>query len=690
MHLPFFQAGTASRRPARFQDLQASAAAVALLIAATAASAAQRQDLSQLPPAPATLGAAAAVHERLGLAAQDLQAQRSKTYANGRTVTRYQQHYQGIPLWGEAIVSQQDAGLAAPSLHGQLVRQIEQDLPDIRPSLSQQAALALAKGRSGFAQHASQEEAQLWIKLDGQGRARLVWALSFMLHGNKPARPHFLIDARSGEILEQWEGLTTNNATGPGGNLKTGKYEYGVNFGYLDVNASCQMDNANVTTINLNGGTNGSTPFLFTCPRNEFKQINGAYSPLNDAHYFGGVVFAMYQNWLGQRPLTQKLQMKVHYGSGYENAFWDGQAMFFGDGANTFYPLVSLDVTSHEVSHGYTQQNSNLQYSGQSGGINEAFSDMAGEAAKYYMRGSNDFKVGYDIMKGAGALRYMNNPPQDGRSIDHTSQYYDGLDVHYSSGVYNKAFYLLATSAGWNTRKAFEVFADANHLYWTATTNFSGGVCGVERSASNRGYNVADVTRAFNTVGAACLPPLPSDAGTKCADENGTCSFTGVRAVSYGYQPTFFRKFANGSLACNNATFGDPASGKAKSCYVGSTAYTACASENGTCSFSGRRLVVYGAGNRFTSRVSNGPVACNNATFGDPAPGVVKACHVSPETYTTCASEGGTCSVSGAHLVIYGANSGYSVRDFNAPLSCSNATFGDPQGGITKACHVKD
>ena len=161
MHLPFFQAGTASRRPARFQDLQASAAAVALLIAATAASAAQRQDLSQLPPAPATLGAAAAVHERLGLAAQDLQAQRSKTYANGRTVTRYQQHYQGIPLWGEAIVSQQDAGLAAPSLHGQLVRQIEQDLPDVRPSLSQQAALALAKGRSGFAQHASQEEAQL-------------------------------------------------------------------------------------------------------------------------------------------------------------------------------------------------------------------------------------------------------------------------------------------------------------------------------------------------------------------------------------------------------------------------------------------------------------------------------------------------------------------------------------------------
>ncbi|MDL5033241.1 M4 family metallopeptidase [Pelomonas sp. APW6] len=683
------QTQTSLSRTGRAGQLRSCAAAAALLMGSVAALAAQRVDVSLLPAPAATLGAAVDLPAHLGLAAQDLQAQRSKTYASGRTVTRYQQLHQGIPVWGEAIVAQQDAGAAAPALQGQLVRQIGQDLPSVRPTLSQQAALALARGRAAAAQQASQEEAQLWIKLDGQGRARLVWALSFMVHGKQPARPHFLIDAHSGEVLEQWEGLTTNNATGPGGNAKTGQYEYGVNYGYLDVTASCQMDNANVTTINLNGGTSGTTPFQFTCPRNTVKTINGAYSPLNDAHYFGGVVFNMYQNWLGQRPLTQKLQMKVHYGSSYENAFWDGQAMYFGDGASTFYPLVSLDVTSHEVSHGYTQQNSNLQYSGQSGGINEAFSDMAGEAAKYYMRGSNDFKVGYDIMKSSGALRYMYNPPLDGRSIDHTSQYYNGLDVHYSSGVYNKAFYLLATTAGWTTRKAFEVFADANHLYWTSTTDFQGGVCGVERSASNRGYNVTDVTRAFNTVGAACLPSQPSDS-SKCADENGTCTFTGVRAVSYGSPSTYFRKFANGSQACNNASFGDPTPGKVKSCYVTGTAYTACASENGTCSFTGRRLVVYGAGSSFTSRVTTGPVACNNATFGDPVPGTVKACYVSPETYTTCASEGGTCSVSGAHLVIYGANRGYSVKDANLSLPCNNATFGDPQGGVAKACHVKD
>lgn len=102
----------------------------------------------------------------------------------------------------------------------------------------------------------------------------------------------------------------------------------------------------------------------------------------------------MYRNWYNTAPLSFKLKMRVHYGRNYENAFWDGSQMTFGDGATTFYPLVSLDVAAHEVSHGFTEQNSGLVYSGQSGGINEAFSDMAGEAAENYMKGSNDWLVG--------------------------------------------------------------------------------------------------------------------------------------------------------------------------------------------------------------------------------------------------------------------------------------------------------
>lgn len=453
--------------------------------------------------------ASAKAHELLGLAAADLKAERSQTYASGRVVTRHQQLYQGVPVWGEAIVEHRDPGRPAQVM-GALVRGIQVDLASVRPSLGSAGVLALAKGKVG-ASVVQNEQAKLFVKLDENSKARLVYAVSFFQDNNgKPSRPHFIIDANSGAVLEQWEGLThALTGTGPGGNQKTGQYEYGSNgLGFLDVTQSgttCSLDSTNVYTFNMNGGTTSpASPHSFTCPRNTVKTINGGYSPMNDAHFFGNVVFNMYNAYAGVRPISQKLKMRIHYQTNYENAFWDGTQMTFGDGATTFYPLVSLDVTSHEVSHGFTEQNSNLTYSGQSGGMNEAFSDMAGEAAEFYARGSNDWLVGAEIFKGTGALRYMANPTQDGRSIDNAASYTSGLDVHYSSGVYNKAFYKLATTAGWNTQKAFQVFADANRLYWTASSTFNSGACGVETAATNRGFTKADVTAAFTAVGVSC------------------------------------------------------------------------------------------------------------------------------------------------------------------------------------------
>jgi hypothetical protein len=350
-----------------------------------------------------------------------------------------------------------------------------------------------------------------------------------------------IVDAQNGTILKQWEGLTTAEiGTGPGGNEKTGQYEYGTDFGFNDVTvdgATCIMDNATVTTINLNHDDTypvptGQDAFEYTCPRNTFQAINGAFSPANDAHYFGKVVFDMYNAYVGEPPLTDKLEMRVHYGTSYENAFWDGVGMTFGDGASTFYPLVSLDVSSHEVSHGFTEFNSGLIYAGQSGGINEAFSDMAGEAAEYFFHeGTNDFLVGAEIFKAAGeALRYMNNPPLDGISIDSADDYFDGLNVHYSSGVYNKAFYVLATTAGWNTEMAFKAFAKANQDYWTPSTDFYDGACGVESAAGDLGYTVADVTAAFESVDSECgggPEPPTVEPLTKGVPETGLAAGSG-------------------------------------------------------------------------------------------------------------------------------------------------------------------
>jgi vibriolysin len=490
-----------------------------------------RKDLAQLnrqyQSATRTLGAPAAARDRhaelLGMEQDStLKLLRSNRDRDGSTVYRYQQQFRGVPVFGEHVIVREGKDGQANRLFGRMITGLASELPTVSARIPQTQALAIAKRAtlgSGLSTKIVQRESvEQMIYVGDDGRARMSYVISFFADapkGGAPTRPTVIVDAQTGAILKQWEGLTTAEiGTGPGGNEKTGEYEYGTDFGFNDVTvdgANCIMDNTNVRTINLNHDDTypvptGQDAFVFTCPRNTFQAINGAFSPANDAHYFGKVVFDMYNAYVGVPPLTSKLEMRVHYGTSYENAFWDGVGMTFGDGASTFYPLVSLDVSSHEVSHGFTEQNSNLTYSGQSGGINEAFSDMAGEAAEYFFHGgSNDFLVGAEIFKAAGeALRYMNNPPQDGISIDDANDYYDGLDVHYSSGVYNKAFYVLATTAGWNTEKAFKAFAKANQDYWTPSTDFYNGACGVESAAEDLGYAKADVTAAFASVNSDC------------------------------------------------------------------------------------------------------------------------------------------------------------------------------------------
>lgn len=481
-------------------------------------------------------------HAMVGLAASDLKALRSQTYTSGKVVTRYQQFYKGVPIFGEGVVEHRMPGQAVPTLMGAVVKNIEVNLASATPTLSAADVLAKAKSAAGVSGATDNDQATLYVKLDKNNVAKLTYLVSFMVHNPAhPSRPHFFIDGTTGEITDRWEGLTHATATGPGGNAKTGQYEYGgTNTIYqplpvTQVGTTCTMDAGNVATIDLKNGTTGSTIFSFTCPRNTYKAVNGAYSPINDAHAFGNAVFNMYNQWLGVRPISQKLLLKVHYSTSYENAFWDGSAMNFGDGATTFYPLVSMDVTGHEISHGFTEQNSALVYSGMSGGMNEAFSDIAGEATENFIKGTNDWKVGVDIFKATGALRYMNDPTLDGRSIGNAANYTSSLDVHYSSGVYNKAFYTLATKAGWTTRKAFEVFADANRLYWSANSTFNQGACGVETAATNRGYVKADVTAAFAAVGVSCATTTPPTTGNVLTKGVTVTGLTAIKGGKVNY-----------------------------------------------------------------------------------------------------------------------------------------------------------
>lgn len=374
------------------------------------------------------------------------------------------------------------------------------------------------------------EQSKLVIYPQGKdNQPILAYVVSFFVDTTdaaNPARPFFIVDAKTKSILKEWNGLAHQKiGMGPGGNEKMGFYVYGNEFSRLDVSKSdetCSMDNERVRTIDL-GGTYGGLedPFSFDCYWHSGDDINGAYSPLNDAHYFGDVIFDMYGSWYNSSPLTFKLQMRVHYGAYYENAFWDGSAMTFGDGFSYFYPLVCLDVAAHEISHGFTEQNSGLEYWGQSGGMNEAFSDIAGKAAEYFSRSNNTWGVGDDITKGPNPLRFMDDPPKDGISIGDARDYTDWLDVHYSSGVYNKAFYLLATADGWDTHKAFDVMVQANRYHWISTTNFAEGAEGAVKSAAELGYSVDDVVAAFAGVGIDCDAEDATCVIADCPDDPG-------------------------------------------------------------------------------------------------------------------------------------------------------------------------
>ncbi|GAB3381965.1 M4 family metallopeptidase [Lysobacter fragariae] len=497
------------------------------------------------------VGVAAKANERhselLGFDANSgLTVLNSATDADGTKHYRYAQTFRGIPVFGESITVSEKNG-AVRNMFGRTTTGLDREIAAGAAKLSSAQALSIGKsagmGLRASQLHTQNEKSEQMIFVDDAGKAHLAYVVSYFADsakGGSPTRPFVIVDANSGKVLKKWDGLThALVGTGPGGNAKTGQYQWGSGgqYGFLDVAQSgttCTMNNTNVKSVNLNGSTGTSTTaYSYTCPNNTYKAINGAYSPINDAHYFGGVITQMYPAYTGYNALSFQLVMRVHYGSSYENAFWNGSNMSFGDGASTFYPLVNADVSGHEVSHGFTEQHSNLTYSGQSGGMNEAFSDMGGEATEYFWKGSNDFDVGREIFKSAnGALRYMCNPTADGGSIDNAANYTSSLDVHYSSGVYNKAFCLLAKTAGWDTPKAFKVMARANALYWTASSTFNSGACGVETAATDLGYTKADVTAAFTAVGVSCAGG--GGGGTTTALTKGV-TVTGIGASTGGY-----------------------------------------------------------------------------------------------------------------------------------------------------------
>ena len=220
-----------------------------------------------------------------------------------------------------------------------------------------------------------------------------------------------------------------------------------------------------------------------------------------------------------------KLISTIHYGVQYVNAFWNSTQMVYGDGdgVNASNLANSLDVTAHELTHAVTEKTSNLTYSGESGGLNESMSDIFGNVVEWYRDGkvvsANTWKVGEDIWTPNtpdDALRYMDDPAKDGDSLDWYPDYASGVDVHYSSGISNLAFYLLSQGGkhprnksqlvvtGIGFEKAAAVFYRANTTLFQPSTTFEQAKAYAVQAATELGLStdeVASVDNAWKAVG---------------------------------------------------------------------------------------------------------------------------------------------------------------------------------------------
>ncbi len=245
---------------------------------------------------------------------------------------------------------------------------------------------------------------------------------------------------------------------------------------------------------------------------------NAAYDALGSTRDF-------YREVLGRDSIDGSgltLTANVNYGVDYDNAFWDGTRMVFGNGDNVIFKdfTSDVDVPGHELTHGVTQYTANLQYADQPGALNEAFSDIMGACVEQYAKGLDagtyNWLLGEDVMSEGlygEAIRSLAHPgtaydnPVLGKDPqpDSMAGYVPGGDVHINSGIINRAFYLCAMDLG-SFPAAKIWYATLQNLWPTATFSDCAHVCAEMARILARDGAVArqapqTVRAAFHEVG---------------------------------------------------------------------------------------------------------------------------------------------------------------------------------------------
>jgi Zn-dependent metalloprotease len=458
---------------------------------------------------------------------------------DGTEHVRYNRTYDGLPvIGGDLVVAQREGGKM------QVVRATRDRItvPSTDAAVSGGTAKADAAKRTGLAAGGA---APVKVVYAAQHKPVLAWqtVVTGTQKDGTPIRDLVYTDARTGRQLARLPQVM--DATGSGQSLYSGT----VSLQTVLSGSTYQLTDSTRgghSTYDANNSTSTARGTLFTDADNAWGNgtTSSRQSAAVDAAYGAAETWDMYKahfNRTGIRNDGVAAYSRVHYGNSYENAFWDDSCfcMTYGDGGTTFSPLTSLDVAGHEMSHGVTAATSGLNYSGDAGGLNESTSDVFGTMVEFEAANANDpgdYYIGEEIAKDGTYLRRMDNPSLDGGSKNCWTSSVGSLDPHYSSGVGNHLFYLLAEGTGTKTiggrthsattcngttltglgrNTAAAIWYRAMTTYWTSTTTYPQAANGQVKAAKDLyGASSSQCTATLNAWKGVAVTPTETCGGT--------------------------------------------------------------------------------------------------------------------------------------------------------------------------------
>lgn len=322
---------------------------------------------------------------------------------------------------------------------------------------------------------------------------RFYSAYQFNIYAETPLyRANVFVDAKSGTILDEQNLICTADVPA----TAVTKYSGTRNI-TCDQNGSIYrlretQRGLGIETYNIKNTSNYGASVDFTNTTTSWT-TTGFDQGAHDAHWGAEMTYDYYLSQHNRNSINNagfKLVSYVHYQNNYQNAFWDGQRMTYGDGVNGKL-FTTLDICGHEITHGLTSNTGNLTYANESGALNESFSDIFGACIENYARPTNwNWKIAEDLYTNASGFRNMSNPNLFGDPDCYMgTNYYTGTQdnggVHTNSGVSNFWFYLLTTGgsgtndlgnaysvSGIGITNAAKIAFRALSFYFVPSTNF--------------------------------------------------------------------------------------------------------------------------------------------------------------------------------------------------------------------------